>query len=1199
MIEKKHGHFGKNPLCGPLLALGLICLVSISGFAQSDNSRLSGFVRDTTGAVIPGVTVVVKAEGRGLERSAVTDQRGEYVVTPLPPGFYTVIVEHPGFKRSETTGKKLDPGIPAALNVVLQVGGGNETVTVVANMAAVQTESATVGRLVEGKQLEYLSLNGRNPIYLAGLMPGVNTDLTGNNYGTGTAPSMNGSAFSMIFFDGVVGQRTRANGANTTWSIGAADLDATQEVQVLTANFSAEYGRTSGGQIRIVTKGGSSQFHGNAYDYIRNSALNANTWSRNNSMLRATAPCSDPKNYAASYCRPSPFRYNQYGWNLSGPVLLPFTSFNRNRSKLFWMFSQEWVKSRSGSTSNMTVATAQMRKGDFSELLDPTNRFFQRAIYLKDPLKTGTCSASNTSACFSYNGIVNYIPPDRQSRNGMAFIKAYQDPIGFLNPYPSSTNWTSGELAGGTDQGKTTIAVDFIPTSSHSIRVRGQFFNSRPPDGVTAYRNKFYTWPCADCNTWRDRPNRWISINWIWSLSPKWVNEALAAASHDFVDNILDTRGSAWDRTKFGIDYPYIFPANEKEVSNKIPTVSGVGGINTPSSTPYPATSAGPIWQFSDNMTMIQGSHTIKFGFYLEKSGQNDKDQIIIGAAPGSTNNQNGQFQFSDNTPNGTGNSLGNMAIGLFNTYAEVGARSYTPFRSWDFEWFFQDAWRVTPKLRLELGLRHSLIQPYYSLWGNMANFDPSLYNPSNAATVDSKTGYVTGTLQQRYNGMVLAGSSWPEAGKGPGRVNIANSGQFDFLFRPGTPNGFNKMRKRDFQPRFGLAYAFSSKTVIRAGIGRFINRTGVSDQIFMGGNPPLQPAFSVSNGNVDNPGAGGVTYTYPLNPTIQSKDFPNSESWAWNTTFQREIPFGTTVEIAYVGRKSLRNQRIINNINQLPVGAIYDPANLLPGTKTLANLDSLRPYKGYGLLKMAVNNLNAIYHSLQLQANRRFSKGLSFGLSYTFARSHDNGTLTSVYDWDGAYMWGPWASSHNLVINGIYEIPFFRSRTTLLGKALGGWSITAITQVQRGSGQYNFTDPYDDIGIGGAGGTQYMVLTGDPFMPKDQRGYGLDKFYFKTTNPDGSAIVARPAQGTYCKTGCARGLKLGGIWQQSHNLSLSKDFRIHETKRLMFRMEVFNWLNHPDWSGPDTNWRNTTFGKITSKSGNTREMQVSLRFSF
>jgi len=1194
--RKEFSSAGTRFLCTAAGVLCLILLCSVGAFAQSDNSRLSGVVKDPSGAVMPGVTVMVKLEGGALQRSAVTDERGSYMLTPLPPGNYTVIVEHTGFKRSEITGKKLDAGIPAALDIILQVGGTTETVTVIADTATVQTESATVGRLVEGKQLEYLGLNGRNPIYLAALMPGVGGDLTGNNYGSSTAPSMNGSSLGMIFFDGAVGIRTRDNG---TWSIGAADMDATQEVQVLTANFSAEYGRTAGGQIRIVTRGGTNAFHGSVYDYIRNSAFNANSWSRNNSTLRETAPCSDPANKAATYCRPTPFRYNQFGWNLSGPVLIPFTSFNRDRNKLFWMFSQEWVHNRGGSTSTMTTATDKMRQGDFSELLDPTNRYSQRAVYLKDPLKTGTCSASNQTACFNYNGVTNWIPPNRLSRNGMAFLRAFPEAGDFLYPYPTSTNWTSGELASGTNQGKTTVAIDFVPNSNHSFRVRGQFFNSKPPDAVTEYRNKFYEWPAADANTWRDRPNKWISINWIWSFSPTWINESLAAASHDFVDNILDLNGNAWDRTKFGIDYPYIFPADEKEVPNKVPTVSGISRIAVPSSTPYPATSAGPIWQFSDNMTYIRGGHTMKFGVYAEKSGQNDKDQIIIGAAPGSTNNQNGQFQFSDNTLNGTGYALGNLAVGLFNTYAEVGQRSYTQFRSWDIELFFQDAWKVSQNVRVELGMRYSLIQPYWAQWGNMSNFFPRFYDPNNEVTVDPRTGLVTGTKEQRYNGMVFPGDGWPEAAYGPGRVNVANTGEYDFLFRPGeVPRGFHPMPKKDFQPRVGLSYIFNKKTVLRIGGGRFINRLGVSDGVFLGGNPPLQPQFSVNTGNVDNPGGGGgIINTYTLNPTIHPEYFPNPESWAWNVTFQRQVPFSTTVELGYVGRKSLRSQRTINNINQIEqIGAIYDPANYLPGTKTVVNLDSLRPYKGYSLVKSEDNNQNSVYHSMQLQVNRRFSKGLSFGVAYTYSQSNSNGGLTNIYDYSTA--WGPYTPDHNLVINAIYEIPFLRNRSDLLGKILGGWSITAISRVTNG-GTFSFSDPYDDMGVGTGAGTQYMIQNGDGFLPKDQRGYGLDKSYWQVTNPDGSLIVLRPAQSTYCKTGCARGM-LYGPRSQEHNLSFTKDFRIYENQRITFRGEVFNWLNHPDWSNPGTDYRNlSTFGKINSKSSNTREVQVSLRFSF
>jgi len=479
-----------------------------------------------------------------------------------------------------------------------------------------------------------------------------------------------------------------------------------------------------------------------------------------------------------------------------------------------------------------------------------------------------------------------------------------------------------------------------------------------------------------------------------------------------------------------------------------------------------------------------------------------------------------------------------------------------------------------------------------------MANFDPTLYNPANAATVDRATGYVSGTLQQLYNGMVFSGNGWPGSALGPGRVDVANSGQFNFLTRPGTPRGFYTMHLRDLQPRLGLTYAFNRKTVFRAGVGRFINRPGVSDSIFLGGNPPLQPAFSESNGSVDNPAGAGVTHTYPLNPTIQSNDFPNPDSWAWNGTFEREIPFGTTIEIAYVGRKNLRNTRTINNINQLQVGAIYDPANLLPGGKTLANLDSLRPYQGYGLLKEAVNNLNSAYNSLQLQVTRRFSKGLSFGLAYTYAQSRDNSTLTNVYDYSTS--WGPWSSSKNLVINAIYEIPFLRNRASLLGKTLGGWSVTSIDRVNQGSGQVSFTDPNDDIGIGGSGGTQYMFLNGNPLLPKDQRGFGVGNYYFNTKNPDGSSIVIEPAHGTYCKTGCARSIYVGALINQSHNLSFLKDFKIRgEQKKITFRGEIFNWLNHPVWGSPTTDWRSSSFGMITTKTSNTREMQVSLRFSF
>src|SRR5262245_46987235 len=253
-------------LIGMGLLAALSLAVSITGLAQSDSTQISGFVKDQAGGVISGAKVIIRSETKSLERSATTNSEGYFVITNLPPDFYGITVEASGFKQFQEKGRKLDPNLPAKIDVAMQPGAVTETVTVTASTAEVQSESSTVGKLVEINQVEKLQLNGRNPLFLAILKPGVNSGsaLGGFSFDLTTGGlNINGSRTqdNLITFDGAVGVRTRSNGT----SIGVADLDSTQEIQILTANYNAEYGRSAGGQVRIVTKSGTKDFHGGVY----------------------------------------------------------------------------------------------------------------------------------------------------------------------------------------------------------------------------------------------------------------------------------------------------------------------------------------------------------------------------------------------------------------------------------------------------------------------------------------------------------------------------------------------------------------------------------------------------------------------------------------------------------------------------------------------------------------------------------------------------------------------------------------------------------------------------------------------------------------------------------------------------------------------------------------------------------------------
>src|SRR6266851_5989852 len=671
----------------------LFMSLGVSGilFAQSDLGKISGFIKDPSGATIANAKVTVR-NNTGVERQTTTNDSGYYVVTNVPPGLYTMIAEATGFQKYETRDNKLDPSADLVIDATLTVGSANQTVEVSASAVQLQTESASVQKDVTREQIDALELNGRNPIFMANLVPGTRGgNVAGLSFNFTQGPSnINGSRNpeNLITYDGAPATRTRSNGT----SLGAADVDSTQEIQILTADYAPEYGRTSGGQIRIITKSGSSDFHGSAYEYIRNTAFNANTWTRNHTPGQNFVP---------------PFHYNQFGYNIGGPLYIP-GKFNTSKNRIFWYWGEEWVRYRfTDSNTTITVPSLKMRTGDFSELLNPSNFFFKKVVVINDP-KTGQ----------PFPG--NIIPPCPQpvgscaTPNGLGILNAYPAP-NLTTPINGNQNLYLTALH-PQNQRKDTLAVDINLTTKQRLQFRRNnyaFFEYQPLDGTPTETPKFF-----------NRPNQTNSLDHVWTISPTLVNEALATVSLDDVYIPVDT-AHFLDRTTVGINYPYIFP-NGKLIPTRIPTAN-ISGLNGLTGGPYPSHSSGPIYTVTDSLTWIKGSHTFKFGFYYERSGENDNDEINVAACPTCTNNQNGQFNFTDTRskfPN-SGNAIANVAMGLFDSYSELGQRAYTLFRGSSYEPFAQDTWKVNPRLTLTYGARYTVIVPYKALWGNQIAFDP------------------------------------------------------------------------------------------------------------------------------------------------------------------------------------------------------------------------------------------------------------------------------------------------------------------------------------------------------------------------------------------------------------------------------------------------------------------------------------------
>ncbi len=444
--------------------------------AQSDTSSLSGTVTDPSGAVVPGATVSARNDANGQIRNATTNSVGAYTITNVPSGGYTVTVEAKGFQTAVQQGTHVDPSIGARVDVALKSGNTSTTVTVQANANRLQTESSSMGQLVTSQQVKSIQLNGRNPLYLSQLEPGVtrNAPMSSFNFSLDNTLYVNGSRSqeNILTFDGAPMVRTRSNNN----SVGVADVDATSQVQILTTGYQPEYGRTSGGQVRLIPKSGTSNFHGAVFEYLRNSFFNANTWQRNNSPDPALAN------------HPEAFRYNQFGWNLNGPVYIP-GHFNTSRQKLFFLVGQEYVRYRRSPTQTGKVPTMAMRNGDFSELLGP-NIFYSKPVQIMNP-RTGQPYPNNV------------IPATDLSANGLALLRAFPAPnVGNNSAY----NWQEA-LPNPQDQRKDTLVVDYVPAEAHRLRFSVLSYHL---DYITPFAGNF------------DRtPEKW-----------HWPNQAGSAALH-------------------------------------------------------------------------------------------------------------------------------------------------------------------------------------------------------------------------------------------------------------------------------------------------------------------------------------------------------------------------------------------------------------------------------------------------------------------------------------------------------------------------------------------------------------------------------------------------------------------------------------------------------------------------------------------
>jgi hypothetical protein len=824
-----------------------------------------------------------------------------------------------------------------------------------------------------------------------------------------------------------------------------------------------------------------------------------------------------------------------------------------------------------------------MRQGNFSELLSP-NPWYKGTTQLYYP---GTCPKLGASTCQPIPG--NIIPSNFLSSNGLAILNAYPGPTpGYLQ---GTQDWIA-QAAHPINQRKEVLNGDFLLTDNQRLSFRrtdATYFEYQPFDQGSGETSKYFI-----------RPNQTNTLEHTWTISPTMINEAMATVSLDDVYIPVDTSKIGFNRQNFAlpITYPYIFGA--KDIQGKIPTVN-VPNFYGLAGGPYPSHSSGPIYTASDSFTKVLGNHTIKAGIFFLYGGENDEDQINVATVPGGSSNQNGTFTFTDTGTGATsGVGLANLATGYADSYTEIGPRAYTIWRGKSIEPFIQDSWQVTSKLHIDYGLRESTITGFHPLWGNADYFDGNLYNPAQAVSVDPKTGNVILGTGNPYDGVVIPGfSKFPSAAQG--RVLAAftpacDGASCNGLFDPSVGKSYINTTN-SFQPRVGIAYQWNSKTVIRAGIGSFVTRMYLLDNIFPGGNSPFQPFVTVTNVSVDNPGASlksGIAA--PLTITTLNPKLQQPEAYNWNFTVEREMFWNSVLSVAYVAHRGLHGWQVYD-INQPTAGSVQ--AN--PGVAT----NALRPYRGFAAIQEEESVVNSMYNSLQISWNRRFTAGSSFGFSYTLSKSMDNGSnyrdiVPDTYNTSN--LWGPseYDTRHIIMINYLYDLPFFKGQNSLLGKTLGGWEISGTIQFQTGTpcgigtnNDYAGVGEFGSFGCSGEG--QFWNLNGTPQITGGFAGpvtNGSSPKYF-------TASVTQPAAGTFNLQPGVRD-SVYGPGLQDWNLALFKRFPISEKAgEFQFRAEAYDFINHPNWSGPNYNPTSSQFGEITSKTGLARTLQLSLRYQF
>ncbi|MDQ3348923.1 MAG: carboxypeptidase regulatory-like domain-containing protein [Acidobacteriota bacterium] len=1170
-------------LCGIVLAVALIAHGSLNTLeAQGLTGQVSGTVTDSGGGVLPGATVVIKNAGTNQTRETVTDADGAFLFPDLLAGKYDVTVTVAGFKTYEQKGIDLASTERVGLRAIaLEVGGVAETVTVQAESVQVQTTTAARSGLITRENIEDIALKGRDFAGMLKLLPGV-VDVSSREapgWGSMGGLSINGRSGGFNFsYDGVTNKDTGSNSGNYA----APALDSIAEVRVQTSNFQAEYGRSSGATITVITRSGSKDWRGSAAYYKRDTKLNGNEFRRREQCGLGVA----------AQCDPPLYKFDNEAWTLGGPVLIPGTKFNRDRNKLFFFFSQDLLqRTDPGGLNQRRMPTELERRGDFSQTFDAQGR----RVNIRDPLLPGNCAATTGGpACFAGNRI----PASRFDAVGSALLNLFpvpnaDDPTGgrqYNYVFQTVQDWPRNDQV---------LRVDWNVAPQTTAYGRLQWGYEKRAGGVSFLGSTGAGWPqqpskyeidtVSYVNTLLHTFNQ--STFAEFTVGVNWAHQYTSALDQAAIDNN--------DRTKVLPGFRQFFPSANPD--NLLPQASFGGGIpGTIGSfnveARWPFFGYNTLFNISGNLTKVKGAHNLKTGIFVEHTTRP--------AQRSSTFNGALNFNVDGSNPLNTNLGFANALLGAVTQYQEANGHPDAHGQFMNTEFYVQDNWRLKRNFTIDAGVRFYYITPTQSEGDEVAQFEPGQYNAAQAPLLYQPTR--VGNTRAARNPLTNEVLPFVYVGR-----LVPNSGNFTngMVVYDGTPQQKNPFK---VAPRLGFAWDVTGdgRTAVRGGAGVFYDRYSDDNILDLVELPPLLQTFTTNYTTVTELLASPLTAT----PTAvrRIEEFVPPVVYNWSLGVQRDIGWQLVGDVAYVGNAA-RDQLITRQINGQPYGYAYqtsslDPTNESGGQAQPLPNDLLRPNRGYGSIGQREFTGYSDYHSMQFSVNRRrASDGLSVGASYTYQMVNKNlGAIDPfVSDNRARNYTSSGRRPHSLVINYSYEVPnLSRKWDNIVVKAiLDNWQVSGITSMLSGNEQgvgYGYsnvpTGTLAGTGAIDAGGSRPDIVC-DPRLPRGERTFERQ---FKTE------CIAPPSD--QFRLGNARGDELQGPGFINWDISFFKNVPMGGTRRLQLRVELYNAFNTDQWNcinycatfdfytGAQTN---VNFGRLSGSTFNARRIQLGARFMF